>query len=72
MFRWVLLLLLIMALAFGLFVGALNPQDVAFDLLWVQGQSPLGVLLLVAFISGGAVTWVFSTLTRWMRLKQQR
>lgn len=72
MFRWVLLLLVVMAVSLGLFVGVLNPQDVTFDLMWIQGQSPLGALLLVAFILGGVVTWLFGVLFGWMRLRKRR
>ena len=72
MFRWLLLLMVVVAVALGLFVGMLNPQDVTFDLIWIQGQWPLGALLLVAFILGGVVTWLFSTLFGWMRLRKRR
>jgi len=71
-FRWLLLVLVFVALAFGLLVGVLNPDQVSFDLYWVQGQGPLGALLVAAFAAGGTVMWVLSVLTRWMRLKKRR
>ncbi|MFW5927234.1 MAG: lipopolysaccharide assembly protein LapA domain-containing protein [Wenzhouxiangella sp.] len=52
MYRWLLLILLLVAIGVGLVVGVLNPDAVALDLLFVQWSLPLGALVLGAMMAG--------------------
>jgi len=55
MFRWLLLLCVLVAVVLGLLVGVLNPNIVSFDLFFFQYELPLGALMLVCFFAGSAV-----------------
>jgi len=52
MFRWILLLLVVVAVAAGLAVGALNPDSVTLDLAVARIALPLGALVLCALAVG--------------------
>lgn len=52
MYRWLLLIVVLVAMAAGLVVGILNPDTVSIDLLFVQFSLPLGALVLGAMMAG--------------------
>ncbi len=52
MFRWLLLLVLAVAVGLGFIVGILNPQSVFVDLGFFEGSVPLGALMLLCILSG--------------------
>lgn len=52
MFRWLLVILLIVAAVTGLVIGALNVDTVSLDFLAFKIDLPLGGLVLLAFSSG--------------------
>jgi uncharacterized membrane protein YciS (DUF1049 family) len=52
MFRWLLLLAVLIAGAVGLAVGVLNPSSVVLDLAFFQPELPLGGLVLLVFAVG--------------------
>lgn len=52
MYRWFLLLAVLLAAGLGLAIGVLNPAPVALDLGLVQPTLPLGGLVLVVFAAG--------------------
>lgn len=72
MFRWLLLIALAVAVALGLVVGILNPQQVNFDLFFVEGALPLGALMLLCFIVGILVAFFLSGFRHLMRLAKRR
>jgi len=45
-------LVAVLAIAVGLLVGTLNSEKVALDLLWLQLDWPLGLLVLLFFVTG--------------------
>lgn len=67
---------MILAMALGLLVGALNPEAVVIDLLWVQLHWPMGLLLLAALaiglFLGLFLAWLFSVLPLRMQLRKAR
>ncbi|NDY95406.1 LapA family protein [Wenzhouxiangella limi] len=52
MYRWLLLLAVLVAALLGLAIGVLNPDPVALDLGLVQPSLPLGGLVLIVFAAG--------------------
>jgi len=52
MYRFGVYFLAVLALLLGLVIGTLNSNAVSVDLFWVQFQSPLGAVLLIAFVLG--------------------
>lgn len=52
MYRWFLLLAVLVSAALGLLVGVLNPDPVIIDLALVAPQLPLGGLILLVFAIG--------------------
>lgn len=52
MYRWFLLLAVLLAAGLGLAIGVLNPTPVVLDLGLVQPALPLGGLVLVVFAAG--------------------
>jgi len=67
MFRWLLLIALAVAVALGLMVGILNPQEVQFDLFFYERALPLGVVMLLCFFAGGLLATLIATLSRVVR-----
>lgn len=68
MFRWLLLIVLAVAVLLGLTVGMLNPQQVRVDLFFYSGTLPLGAVMLLCFIAGMIVALFVGALRRLMRL----
>ena len=66
----------ILAVLFGLVVGALNPASVSIDLLWLQIDLPLGQAILLGFsiglIVGVIFMYVFQVLPARHRLRRAR
>lgn len=52
MYRWLLILLLLLAAVAGLVVGVLNGNPATLDLLFVELTLPLGGLVLLALAAG--------------------
>lgn len=55
MFRWLLLLAVLLSALIGLVVGVLNPDPVTLDLGVFTPSLPLGAMLLLGFGAGVAV-----------------
>lgn len=62
MFRWLLILLVLLAAIIGLVIGALNADIVSLDLLAVELSLPLGALVLLALgvglLAGLVLAWL--------------
>ncbi len=71
MFRWLLLIVLAVAVVLGLMVGMLNPQQVLVDLFFYSGTLPLGAVMLLCFIAGMIVALFMDALRRLMRLTKR-
>ncbi len=52
MYRWLLLLAIVLAAGLGLAIGVLNPDPVALDLGLIEPALPLGGLVLIVFAAG--------------------
>ncbi len=52
MYRWLLILLVLLAAIAGLIIGVLNGSPVTLDLLFVEFSLPLGGLVLLALAAG--------------------
>jgi len=52
MYRWFLLLAVLLAAALGLAIGVLNPTPVVLDIALLQQELPLGGLVLIVFALG--------------------
>lgn len=52
MFRWFLILVLLLAAVVGLLLGSLNVEPVELDLLLVNTTLPLGALVMAALVAG--------------------
>jgi len=55
MWRWLLALVALAALAAGIGLGALNPQTVSIDLAFASFAAPLGGALVASLVTGIAV-----------------
>jgi uncharacterized integral membrane protein len=75
LYRISFIIVIILALAFGLLLGALNSEAVSLDLLWVQITWPLGLLILSALVAGlllgQCLAWFFSILPLRVQLRAQ-
>lgn len=58
MFRWLLLVCVLVAVLAGLLVGVKNPAEVHLDLIFFGISLPLGALVSVVFFSGAFVAWL--------------
>ena len=76
MYRTGFIIVMLLAVAVGLVVGTLNHAVVPVDLLWVQLNWPLGLVLLLALVTGVALgvllVMLFSVLPLRMRLRRAR
>jgi len=76
LYRILLLLVVILAVALGLLVGTLNSATVGVDLLWIQLEWPLGLIILsaaaVGLFLGLIVVWFFSVLPLRSQLRKAR
>lgn len=74
MYRFLFIVVVVLAIALGLLVGTLNSDSVSVDLLWVQLNWPLGLLLLCAasagLFLGLLLAWLFSILPLRSRLRR--
>lgn len=76
MYRIGLIIVSVVAVAFGLLVGILNHDLVRVDLLWVQLDWPLGLLLLLALaiglLAGVLIAWLFTVIPLRLQLRKVR
>ncbi len=72
--RWVLLIVIVLAVLLGLLVGMLNAQVVTLDVLLTTLQASLGLVVILAFVSGlllGVMAlWVLRLVPMRFRLKR--
>ena len=75
MYRISFIIVVTLALALGLLLGALNSEAVSLDLLWIRINWPLGLLILSAAAAGLLVglclAWFFSVLPLRVQLRTQ-
>lgn len=75
MYRISFIIIVTLALALGLLMGALNSDTVSLDLLWFQITWPLGLLILSALAAGLLLglllAWFFSILPLRVQLRAQ-
>ena len=75
MYRISFIIVVTLALALGLLLGALNSETVSLDLLWVRINWPLGLLILSAvaagLLLGLCLAWFFSVLPLRVQLRAQ-
>ena len=57
-FIWILFLLVIFILV--VFLSVLNSQLIVLDLVWARIQAPLAIPLIIIFIFGNLVGFLFS------------
>ena len=74
MWRWLLVLLVLLAAAAGVVIGWLNPGEVSADLLVASFAIPLGVLMLGCVAAGAAAGLIVGMVLAWTggRRKQKR
>jgi uncharacterized integral membrane protein len=76
LYRILLFIVVILAVALGLLVGTLNSATVSVDLLWIQLDWPLGLIILAAtaigLFLGLILAWFFSILPLRSRLRRAR
>jgi uncharacterized integral membrane protein len=74
LYRIAFILITVLAVALGLLIGTLNSSSVAFDLLWIQLEWPLGLVVLTAcaagLLLGLLMAWFFSILPLRARLRK--
>lgn len=74
MYRIIFIIVVTLALALGLLLGALNAEAVSLDLLWVQINWPLGLLIICALAAGLllglCLAWFFNILPLRMQLRK--
>lgn len=74
MYRFLFIVVVVLAIALGLLVGTLNSDTVSVDLLWLQLDWPLGLVLLCAasagLFLGLLLAWLFSILPLRSRLRR--
>ena len=71
MWRWLLGIVLVVSVAAGIVIGALNPEPVALDLALFQWTAPAGIVIVVACAAGfalGAIVAVLALLLRRPRI----
>jgi uncharacterized integral membrane protein len=75
LYRISFIIVVTLALALGLLMGALNSEVASLDLLWVQITWPLGLLILSAMAAGLllglCLAWFFSILPLRVQLRSQ-
>jgi uncharacterized integral membrane protein len=75
LYRISFIIVVTLALAIGLLLGALNSEAVSLDLLWIRINWPLGLLILSAVAAGlllGLIlAWFFSVLPLRVQLRTQ-
>lgn len=76
LYRIGFIIVIVLAVAVGILIGALNPERVAVDLLWARFDWPLGLLLLAAFatglLTGLALAWLLAILPLRVKLRRLR
>jgi len=72
--RWLSLIVIVLAITVGSFLGILNPEPTAVDLLFVQVQQSLGLVLSVTLVLGlilGALAlWLFRVVPLRARIRR--
>lgn len=72
--RWILLIVIILAVLLGLLIGILNAELVTLDVLLTTLQASLGLVVMVAFVTGlllGVLSlWVLRVLPMRFRMKR--
>lgn len=64
--RLLRILLVVLSLAFGIAVAALNSSSVRLDLLLIELHLPLGLLLLAVLLIGALLGGTAAFLSRWI------
>jgi uncharacterized integral membrane protein len=76
LYRIIFIIVITLAVAMGLLVGALNSDMASVDLLWVHLEWPLGLLILstlsVGLFLGLALAWFFTILPLRVQLRKMR
>ncbi len=76
MYRIIFIIVITLAVAMGLLVGALNSDMARVDLLWAQLEWPLGLLILSALSAGLFIglglAWFFTILPLRVQLRKLR
>lgn len=76
MYRWLLLIAVLVSAALGLLIGVLNPDPVQIDLALASPQLPLGGLILLVFavgvIVGLLLFWILFDLPARVRRRARR
>ncbi len=72
MFRWLLLVGVLVAILTGLVVGVLNPAHVELNLLFFSVSLPVGALVSASFFAGILVAWFIQAVARLGRLFVRR
>ncbi len=75
MFRWLLILLVLLAAVAGLALGVVNPEPVTLDLIAIQLSLPLGALVLavlsLGILAGLILTWLLFILPARLRARSR-
>ena len=76
LYRIIFIIVITLAVAMGLLVGALNSDMARVDLLWAQLEWPLGLLILSALSAGLflglGLAWFFTILPLRVKLRKLR
>jgi len=72
MFRWLLILVVLLASVAGLVLGVLNADAVSFDLIIREVRMPLGALVLSALAVGLVLGLILAWLLFWIPARLTR
>ncbi|MGK7296504.1 MAG: LapA family protein [Candidatus Wenzhouxiangella sp. M2_3B_020] len=72
MWRWLLGIVIVVSVAGGIVIGALNPEPVAVDLALFQWAAPAGIVIVVACAAGFALGVIVAALALLLRRPRSR
>lgn len=67
MWRWLLGIVLVVSVALGILIGALNPDPVLLDLAVLQWSAPAGIIVVVSCAAGFVLGVVVAALALLLR-----
>lgn len=72
MWRWLLGLAVILGAVVGIFLGALNPDPVTLELVFVQWTASLGAVVALSACAGLVVGFAFAAMLMLFRPRSKR
>jgi len=72
MWRWLLVLAVILGAVTGVFLGALNPEPVTVELVFIQWTASLGAIVALAACVGVVLGFAFAAMLMLFRRRPRR